>query len=286
MSISPAPTAVMYGPTWKSSIPTTRSPSAPRITTCAFAAEQTAERSSAASAWHSEPPIVPRLRTTGSAITCLGVAEQREALARAARTSSRSTCRVSAPILISPSCLADVGELGEVVDVDQVLGVGEPQLHHRQQAVAAGDDPRLGAEPLERRDRALDAGRALVLEWRRGLQLRSSRIRTLGREPLARRADVVALLVLDRGVGADHRRARQVLRARLADARVEQPRREAAALDVAQHRAGRAGGGDRRLAAEPRERERALACRPRRSAAPSTSVLSGKLRSPAAAAPG
>ena len=59
----------MYGPTWKSSIATTRSPPAPRMTTLAFTAEQTAERSSAASAWQSEPPIVPRLRTTGSAIT-------------------------------------------------------------------------------------------------------------------------------------------------------------------------------------------------------------------------
>ena len=67
--ISPAPTAVMYGPTWKPSMPTTRSPSPPRITTFALAAVQTAERSSAASAWHSDPPIVPRLRTTGSAIT-------------------------------------------------------------------------------------------------------------------------------------------------------------------------------------------------------------------------
>ena len=69
MRISPSPTAVMYGPTWKPSMPTTRSPPAPRMTTCALAAEQTAERSSAASAWHSEPPIVPRLRTTGSAMT-------------------------------------------------------------------------------------------------------------------------------------------------------------------------------------------------------------------------
>jgi hypothetical protein len=32
-------------------------------------AEPTAERSSAGSAWQNEPPIVPRLRTIGSAIT-------------------------------------------------------------------------------------------------------------------------------------------------------------------------------------------------------------------------
>ena len=67
--------------------------------------------------------------------------------------------------------LADVREVREVVDVDKMGRIRQAQLHHRQQAVAAGDDPRLGAEPLKRRDRALDAGRPLVLEWRRSLQL-------------------------------------------------------------------------------------------------------------------
>ena len=61
--------AVVYGPTWKSSIETTRSPLEPAITDLALSAEHTAERSSAASACASEPPIVPRFRTTGSAIT-------------------------------------------------------------------------------------------------------------------------------------------------------------------------------------------------------------------------
>jgi hypothetical protein len=40
-----------------------------RMPSLHLAAAHTAERSSAASAWHSEPPIVPRLRTTGSAMT-------------------------------------------------------------------------------------------------------------------------------------------------------------------------------------------------------------------------
>ena len=39
---------------------------------------------------------------------------------------------------------------------------------------------------------------------------------------------------------------------------IQLARSEAAALDVAEHRARRIGRGDRRLAAEPRERERAL----------------------------
>jgi hypothetical protein len=56
----------------------------------------------------------------------------------------------------------DIGELVEVVDVDQVLGRRQSQLHHRDQAVAAGDDPRGRAELDERRDRPVDAGGAFI----------------------------------------------------------------------------------------------------------------------------
>ena len=73
----------------------------PRITTCAPHAAHTADRSSAASAWHSEPPIVPRLRTTGSAITRSASANNGNRRASSSERSS-STCRVSAPILIWP----------------------------------------------------------------------------------------------------------------------------------------------------------------------------------------
>ena len=41
----------------------------PRMTSRAPTAAHTADRSSDGSAWQSAPPIVPRLRTTGSAIT-------------------------------------------------------------------------------------------------------------------------------------------------------------------------------------------------------------------------
>src|SRR3954471_17922156 len=67
-----------------------------------------------------------------------------------------------------------------------------------------------------------------------------------------------ARLVLDRRVGADDRRAIELLRARLARPGVQRARLEAAAGDVAQPRAPRrARGRDRGLAAEPREGERA-----------------------------
>src|SRR4051795_11058682 len=71
-------------------------------------------------------------------------------------------------------------------------------------------------------------------------------------------AGLLARLVALRRVGPDDRRALEALRARLAAPGVTQPRRQAAALDVAQHPAARAGGGDRRLAAEAGERQRAL----------------------------
>ena len=61
--------------------------------------------------------------------------------------------------------LVYVGEALDLVDVDQVLGVGEPQLHHRQQAVAAGDEHRLVPQLIQQTDRVVDAGGALVLEW-------------------------------------------------------------------------------------------------------------------------
>ena len=72
-------------------------PSRPRITIVALSAANAADRSSDGSAWHSEPPIVPQLRTIGSAMT-------RSASCRivnsspAAADSSSSACRVMAPI--------------------------------------------------------------------------------------------------------------------------------------------------------------------------------------------
>ena len=68
--------------------------------------------------------------------------------------------------------LTDECELRQVVDVDQVRRIRQAQLHHRQQAVPARDHTGAGAELLERGDHAVDARRALVVECRRGLQVR------------------------------------------------------------------------------------------------------------------
>ena len=81
---------------------TLRSPSALRITHDALSVVHTAVRSSDGSAWHSDPPMVPRLRTTGSAITASASAKIGKIPARSADSSS-SRCRVIAPIRTSSS---------------------------------------------------------------------------------------------------------------------------------------------------------------------------------------
>src|SRR5215207_105853 len=86
----------------------------------------------------------------------------------------------------------------------------------------------------------------------------SSRSGTAGREAAARGSDVVALLVLLGSIRADDRRVRELLRGHVTKRRVQLSRGQAAALDVPQHLALGAEGRDRRLAPEPRERERAL----------------------------
>ena len=63
----------------------------------------------------------------------------------------------------------DVPQLGEVVDVDDPVGPRQPELHHRQQAVPAGDDAGLGAVALEEFEGVLDAGRPHVVERSRYL---------------------------------------------------------------------------------------------------------------------
>src|SRR3954451_22590597 len=107
-------------------------------------------------------------------------------------------------------------------------------------------------------------GAAITVSVRRGRRAgragRSGRL--LGHHPAAgettAHAGLLARLVALRRVGPDDRRALEALRTRLPRLGIQQPRRQAAALDVAQHPAARAGGGDRRLAAEAGERQRAL----------------------------
>ena len=70
------------------------------MTTLAFSAAQTAERSSEGSAWQSAPPIVPRLRTGGSAMP-YSASRMIGSRSASSSDSSSSRWRVIAPIRIS-----------------------------------------------------------------------------------------------------------------------------------------------------------------------------------------
>ena len=212
----------------------------------------------------------------------------------------------------------------EVVDVDQVLGIREPQLHHREQAVPAGDDR--ASEPSRwsasmapstlvarsysneagvctsspvtvdlrcrwsRRPRRRTRGRCRCrwpvvrtgrLAERLAAELRSSASISRGAsDPPSSAGTMPSAAVSAHGPCRDLRVARVVPpRCSLGgyctgasvpmtgDRQLLGPdwrvsgrgaRVEAAALHVPEHRAVGARGGDRRLAPEPGERERAL----------------------------
>ena len=89
--------AVSYGPRGTPPWSRPARPRGPRITQLASSVVHTADRSSDGSAWQSEPPSVPRLRTTGSAITRSASRKIGNAAASSSDSSS-SRCRVIAPI--------------------------------------------------------------------------------------------------------------------------------------------------------------------------------------------
>ena len=61
----------------------------------------------------------------------------------------------------------DRAEPGDPVEVDHVARGREPELHQRDQALAAREDLRPVTELAEERDGVLEGGRAVILENRR-----------------------------------------------------------------------------------------------------------------------
>ena len=144
-----------------------RSPSTLRQTIVgAGSARRTAGQSDDGSAWATEPPIVPQLRTCGSpmppAVSCM--------IGRTARVSS---------------CLLDLAMGDAAADADAVVGaddVGrgrrrpqvdehgrlrEPQFQEWQQAVAAGQQLRVALAVREDLQRLVQAARTDVVELAR-----------------------------------------------------------------------------------------------------------------------
>jgi len=55
-------------------------------------------------------------------------------------------------------------QLGDRREVDEMARRGEAQLHHRDQAVAAGDHARVGIEPAQEADRFGEIGGPVIIE--------------------------------------------------------------------------------------------------------------------------
>ena len=84
-----------------------------------------------------------------------------------------------APMTMSPPSAANAFELGDGGEIDQICRRGQPQLHHRDKAVTAGERAAVVAQLSEQRHRILDGGRTVIGEsaryhwhppWRRRVQ--------------------------------------------------------------------------------------------------------------------
>ena len=111
-----------------------------------------------------EPPIVPRARVAACPIQGSARASSGS---RAGTSGSRSAlrCRVMAPTTKCVAIVANEGELGNAVDVDEARRPRQPHGHHRHQRLAAGDHPRtvVGCQNVAG---LVDAARPDILERR------------------------------------------------------------------------------------------------------------------------
>ena len=133
------------------------------MTTVAWTAANAADRSSDGSAWHSEPPTVPRLRTIGSAMTRSASMK----IGKCSATSgddSTSAWRVIAPIRSSPPAMLMSARSVRSLTSMSTSGRARRSFIIGQEAVAAGDQTGLGPVPFEQGDGVVDAGRPFVLE--------------------------------------------------------------------------------------------------------------------------
>ena len=149
----------------KSSAAISRRPAGPSAITLPSRRRSTIGISAAASAWQRLPTTVPRLRI-GMWATCARASRISGLAACTASFSSSSRCRVIALTTILPSFDRGAGEAADVLDVDEARRAREPEVHRRDEALAAGEDCRSGIGG-EKRHGVADRLRSAVLEERR-----------------------------------------------------------------------------------------------------------------------
>ena len=154
---------MVHVPTKNSAAGTVRVPLVPATSSSASSASATAGSSDAGSAWAIEPPTVPRLRIwkwpmSGMASASSGTASPAAASCSTARWRGHRPDRERAVRAL------DAAQLGDPVEVDEVLEAGEPQRQHRHQALPAGEHLGLVAVLGEQRDDVGERLRRVVLE--------------------------------------------------------------------------------------------------------------------------
>ena len=150
--------------TRNSSIGTRRVPAAPRTTTSAREASATAGQSPDGSLWHRLPTTVPHLTHDRIGDHARHVVEEAPAaLADPRRPLDVAVARDRADRQ-RLAAEAQVVQLGERVDVDQHGGTRQAEPHRRNQALAAGQHPGVGAVLLQVRERLVGGVSPMVIE--------------------------------------------------------------------------------------------------------------------------
>ena len=109
------------------------------------------------------PPSVPTIAHLRVGDLQRGLAQQRDLLAEQVGADQLVLRRHRADDDVV-AFLADPLEVGDAAEVDEIGGAREPQLHHRDEAVAAGEHAALLAEAGEQADRVIDGRRAMIGE--------------------------------------------------------------------------------------------------------------------------
>ncbi|MDO8431464.1 MAG: hypothetical protein Q7S58_03545 [Candidatus Binatus sp.] len=60
--------------------------------------------------------------------------------------------------------LLNLGQAGDGADIDEIRRLRQPQFHHRDKTVTAGEQLGIVAELREHRERILDGGGAVIFE--------------------------------------------------------------------------------------------------------------------------
>ena len=110
--------------------------------------------------------MVPRERV-GRCPTSLMAALSTGSLSATSADNSTARWRVIAPMQTTSPWSFDIGQIRNAIEVDDDRRRREPKVHHRNEALAAGQQTDIGAIRLQQRQRLVDRGRRMIVKARR-----------------------------------------------------------------------------------------------------------------------